>query len=398
MQFRKILPLALSILSFSFLALGLYGQEVRVNDKGERIIVYEDGSWQYFSDLIQGNHAIYRQTPTDAGNFPVFGGQVSPMEGPSVNITEEYAQRIFIRKAQLAREAVAITKERAEKAQQQLEKISSDYEMARQKNSHPDELTRIERRLQSARQTAGKTAWEAQQAQYEYERADQRARNGNYIALLKQEQDKPRPSLRSDQETELLTGNFYDNLLDVEAGRELFRPGTRPGPSVDKHRCHFAFEGVDEYSGQKRRDVQKELLFTHTDENLRPYLRDKEYLRCDAFLSSIAGGFRFLSLQFTFAYPNAREAYGFIEEGSFLTIKLLNGEFVNLRAGKLDRGRYDTETGLLTYQVHYPIGANLLNLLGKNEMDTVMVFWSSGYEEYQVYNIDFFIHQLGCLE
>lgn len=362
---------------------------MRVNDKGERIIVYEDGSWQYFSDLVQGNHAIYRETPTDANDFPVFGGQVTPMEGPLVNITEEYAQRIFIRKAQLAREAVNITQDRAEKAKLQRARIEEEYSEARAAGQAGDRLTK---RLQNARQTESKTAWEAQQAQTEYQRARQRARGGNYVALLKQEQKRQPPPLRHGQQTEMLSGNFYDNLLDASIG-----PAT-PRSEIVRRSCRFAFEGTDEYSGQQRRDLQKERLFTHTDESLRPYLRDKEYLRCDAFLSAIAGGYRFLSLQFTFAYPNAREAYGFIEEGSFLTIKLLNGEFLNLRAGKMDRGRYDTETGLLTYQVHYPIGANLLNILEKNEIDAVMVFWSSGYEEYPVYNVDFFVHQLGCLE
>ena len=144
--------------------------------------------------------------------------------------------------------------------------------------------------------------------------------------------------------------------------------------------------------------MQQQVLFTYTDERLRPYLKDKEYLRCEGFLTSIGGGFRYLTLVFTFAYPNAREAYGFIEKGSVLTIKMLNGNFVNLFSGKMDRGSYNTKTQLLTYRVHYPIDRGQLGLLEKDEVDAFRVFWSSGYEEYEVFQLDFFQSQLDCLE
>jgi hypothetical protein len=396
MQFRKFLLLLSLNLCFSALTFSLYAQEVRVNDKGERIIVYEDGSWQYFFDLIQGNDAIYRETPEKATDFPVFEGQVAPMEGPLKSITEDYAQKIFLRKAQLAAAAADIARDRALKAKEQRDRVEREFEQFSNRPEDANNRRQMENRLQSARQTESRTLWEAQQALVESQRASLRARSGNYLALLKEEQNEPLPSVRDNQQTELLNGNFYDQL--GFAGEMAYRPGPSRPSVAARPSCRFAFEGVDEYTGQHRRDVQKELLFTHTDEKLRLYLKDKEYLRCEAFLSSIAGGYRFLSLQFTFAYPNAREAYGFIEAGSFLTIKLINGEYVNLRAGKMDRGHYDTETELLTYQVHYPIDANLLNILKKVEIDTVMVFWSSGYEEYPVFNVDFFIHQLLCLE
>ena len=148
---------------------------------------------------------------------------------------------------------------------------------------------------------------------------------------------------------------------------------------------------------QYRRDVQKQTLFVFTDERLRLFLKDKEYLRCEGYATSI-GGYRFISLQFTFAYPNAREAYGFIEKGSILTIKLLDGSFVNLRSGKIDKGSYDSISIVLTYSVHYSIDRTQMSLLRNSEVDSVLVFWSSGYEEYEVFEIDFFINQLACLE
>ena len=145
-----------------------------------------------------------------------------------------------------------------------------------------------------------------------------------------------------------------------------------------------------------RRQAERQLLFTHTDERLRPFLKDKEYMRCEGFLHTL-GGYRFLTLEFTFAYPNAREAYGFIEKGSILTIRLLNGDYINLRAGQLDRGSYDIRRELLTYRVYYPLDRADLPLLRNSEVDFIRVFWSSGYEEYEVFQLDFFQRQLRCL-
>jgi hypothetical protein len=77
---------------------------------------------------------------------------------------------------------------------------------------------------------------------------------------------------------------------------------------------------------------------------------------------------------------------------------LLDGNFVNLTSGAMDRGSYDTKNGLLTYRVQYPIDHALLPFLQRSEVDKVRVFWSSGFEEYEVYNLDFFTRQVACLD
>ena len=139
-------------------------------------------------------------------------------------------------------------------------------------------------------------------------------------------------------------------------------------------------------------------LFSFTDEKLRMFLKDKEYLSCKGYLSSMDGGYRFLTLEFSFSTPNAKEAYGFIEKGSVLTIRLINGDFINLRSGSMDRGSFNLKDKMLTYQVNYPIAQDQLSFLEKSEVDKIRVFWSSGYEEYEVYQLDFFMNQLSCLD
>ena len=143
--------------------------------------------------------------------------------------------------------------------------------------------------------------------------------------------------------------------------------------------------------------MPKKKLFSHTDERLRHYMKERDYLNCKAYLSTVNGGFRVLNLEFNFAYPNAREAYGFIEKGSILTILFINGDFINLKSGVLAEGQYDIKKELLTYRVQYPVSQGQVSYLKKNELDRVRVYWSSGFEEYEVYELDFFINQAACL-
>ncbi len=376
----------------------LSAQEIRQNERGEKIIVYPDGSWQYFSGFGQpADESKTQPEPANTTvNYPVFAGEIEPLEG-SVSLTEKDIFKIAVRRSQLAKDAADIARKRSEEATASREKLEKDMQAVPADNE--DLRQQFNARLKTARKIEQDARFEAQLALNEATTAEQLTQKGGYIEDFKATQSRRKNAQRAARQQQLSsTGSYerggmpvsdYYSATDESAGDLIANPPSKP--------CQMAFEGKDEQTGQYRRDCQKELLFTHTDERLRAFLKDKEYLRCEGYFTSLAG-YRYLTLQFTFAYPNAREAYGFIEEGSILTIKMLNGDFINLRAGRMDRGSYDTKREVLTYRVHYPIDRTQMNLLMQSEADLVRVFWSSGFEEYEVYQLDFFIHQIGCIE
>ena len=368
-------------------------QEIRVNERGEKIIVYPDGTWQYFTSfgvssdaLFDANDSPNRQPAETTGKYPVFTGTVLPMNSVYAN-TEEDARKIFVRRSQIAQDASAIANKRAAEAKQQRENLERELQAAQNKKAPEETIRQLNLRLTAARKTEQETAQDVLQSQQEAGKADQLTRKGNYLNELTQAANTRANT--QPQGSEALQDDFYRNVLALDEAT-----GSR---SVPTSICQVAYEGKDETTGQIRRDVQEQLLFTYTDERLRNYLKDKEYMRCEGFLTAM-GGYRFLSLQYTFAYPNAREAYGFIEKGSVLIIKFLDGSFVSLPALRMDKGSYDTQTELLTYSVYYPIDRSQLNMLRRGEVDSVIMFWSSGYEEYPVYNLNFFANQISCLE
>lgn len=398
MQFRKFfLHLFSSLPAFLFLVSGATAQEIRTNEKDEKIVVYPDGSWQYFVDYLRGGGPVYgpEEGKETDNRYPVFEGRVAPMEHPAYSLTEEDARKIAIRQSQLAGEAVLIAENRAREASLEREKLEEELEQARRRtDADAPTLRQLQTRLDLARRIETETGREAQLARREALRAEELIQKGDYLEELVSDQLPEAEASRRPAGTERLSSDFFTSIIGLDNRLDGSPAPLRTPPS----RCTYTHDGRDEYTGQHRRDLQKELLFTHTDERLRLYLKDKEYMRCEAYMSSLAGGFRFLTLEFTFAYPNAREAYGFIEKGSFLMVKLLNGDFITLRSGKMDRGRWDTEKELLTYSVNYPIDRSQISILRRSEVDSILVFWSSGYEEYEVFEVGFFMNQLNCLE
>ncbi|MBK8504531.1 MAG: hypothetical protein IPL46_21365 [Saprospiraceae bacterium] len=164
-----------------------------------------------------------------------------------------------------------------------------------------------------------------------------------------------------------------------------------------EYRCEFSFHGIDEFTKTQKKELKDELFFSYTDERLKSYLKDQDYMSCRGYLTSISGGFRYLTLVFSIASKNANREYGYIKNGSLLNLKLLDGETVSLFTQSENQGLLDPKSGKTVYKVRYPIEYQKEKLLLKSGIDKVRVVWSSGYEDYEVYNIDFFTNQFDCL-
>lgn len=374
----------------------LTGQDtpvIRENEKGEKIIVYPNGDWQYFYNFgkPEMDGKAQEQEGTSLHKYPVFDGTVDPMV-PLPPVTEDDARKIFRRRSQIAHEAATIAEKRANEATNTLQSLQSSL----QHIESIEQKRLLENQILSAKSAAETASNEAKMAIKEAKSADELTQKGNPLNELANLTRRQRKAIEQKQIGRPMDYNFFYNLVAQEHST-IQKQEPLPA-SAPPRNCIIAFEGKDEYTGLMRKDVHSQLLFTHTDERLRMFLKDKDYMRCDAHLTSLGGGHRFLSLQFNFAYPNAREAYGFIEKGSVLIVKLINGDFVTLRAGKMDKGSYDMEAEMLTYSVHYPIDNSQVGILKKSELDSLLVFWSSGYEEYKIYELDFFITQIHCLE
>ena len=78
-------------------------------------------------------------------------------------------------------------------------------------------------------------------------------------------------------------------------------------------------------------------------------------------------------------------------------IKLVNGEIVKLLSINSDSGSYDQATGLTTFRNQFLVQKGEEKSFLESEIDKVRLVWSNGYEDYDIYEVDFLMNQLNCL-
>ena len=174
-------------------------------------------------------------------------------------------------------------------------------------------------------------------------------------------------------------------------------PSLRPRPyKSEPFDCNVTTDSTDGTSGVQKIAIEKGLLFTHTDPDLRPFFKDKELISCYAALSK-AGDYVYMVIDFVIASSHSQSNFGSLDKGSLLRLRLLNGEFVSLYNLRADRGRIDPYSGHTIFSGQYAMGKEEIKTLISNELDKVRILWSTGYEDYDVYKIDFFKDRLNCL-
>lgn len=378
----------LSLLLPFFLPTILCGQEIRQNEIGERIIVFPDGSWRYF-----------HKRQVSGGNYPVVNQLITPLYNP-IEITKEEVYQLVNRRNQQAKDAIYYADIRAKAMEEQEKELQDKIAIAQQNSLVPaDELNKLLHQLALTKQLAATSLGTIKEAQSDLLITQDLKMKGDILSLFRPENTTGKLDFSSVfASEEMMNLDFFANDSPLSFYGQNMGVITTDVRENTSALCQYAYEGLDAKGVDWRRDGEKELLFTFTDERLKLFFPDKEYLRCEAFLSAVGKREKQLTIEFRFAYPNAREAYGVIEKNSLITLTLFDGQIVELKAGELDLGKYETDKDMLTYRMIYKMDNQQINLLRKQELEEIRMYWSAGFEVYPVYNIDFFSRQLKCLD
>jgi len=193
-----------------------------------------------------------------------------------------------------------------------------------------------------------------------------------------------------------------DADLLVNENNEVFNSETytfstdesNPYDNPPNYSCKVNFEGSDQ--GKFKVELKQEFFFSYTHEKLKSYFKNQDFLSCEAQLSYL-GGRSFLTLHIIIQSKKARESYGSIDRGSMLRIKLINEDKIYLGNVGPSTGLLEPYTGLTSYQVTYAIDKDDLKSLAGNEIDTVGIIWSSGFEDYEILWVDLLQNQAQCI-
>jgi hypothetical protein len=160
--------------------------------------------------------------------------------------------------------------------------------------------------------------------------------------------------------------------------------------------CALVVDTRDEFSGERRREAQKEELFRFTNPSLKAYLQDRDHVVCQASVA-VKGSTYLLNLQFQINDANAKRAFGSLPKNGVAILKLLDGETLTLYNLRADEGVAGSDKVSYTFAGQYAIDPGMLKKLQKSLLDKVRIAWSTGYEDYETYNVDLLSRQLGCL-
>ncbi len=392
MQFRNIFLLLLTVMLL-FAAENALAQKITTNENGEKIILYPDGSWRYFDERLDNPSNKYSSSENSE-----IGDDSNSVEAGRNQIIKDY-RTVLIKAAERAAARERLAERDYEDVQFDRVLVEEELDEAlKSTDTKRAEINEIKQRLKEAER----------REMEEFEKLS---------SISKAARDAEERTKLSDEEihdlifaatnTNSTTDNNNYNTIPSEPASQSKKKAKKVFASYDpdddvminppNKKCNLVFDGVDDFSGKKRKEVAGEILFSYTSDEMRPYFKEKDYIACSAYVSSLTGGYKFLTLEITIASEHAQRDYGIIEKGSVVTIKLMDGGNVKLFNNKTDVGVIDKLENAVTYKAQYIISSGAEKILRKNEIDKIRLIWSSGYEDYEVYNLDFFINQFRCL-
>ena len=144
-------------------------------------------------------------------------------------------------------------------------------------------------------------------------------------------------------------------------------------------------------------ETNPKFLFNYTPEKLKRYFKDKELMQTKVGVSKVAKQF-YLNLTIKIISKDASKNYGIIQEGNMFKINLISGRNIVLNASEDSVSEIESYTGHALYHVKYPISDEDLNLLSKTPLDSIGIMWSSGFELYEIYEVDALMSQVSCIK
>ncbi|MEP7269162.1 MAG: hypothetical protein ABI844_16195 [Saprospiraceae bacterium] len=179
------------------------------------------------------------------------------------------------------------------------------------------------------------------------------------------------------------------NKKPKSKGIQLFKSKKEPEENVDLN-CNFQVG-----STANNTTLEPEILFTYNPEELKKYLKGLVYSKGWAFIGK-EPGYTYLQLTLEIASEQALSHYVNLNK-SFITLNLINGREIRLINSRFDSGKIDKERKSTIIAGIYILDKSTEKALLTSEIDTMRLNFVSGFEDYTIYNVDFFTRQLACI-
>ena len=405
------------------LATGMNAQRIIVNSNGDRIVMYPDGSWR---SVEAGDSLLLRRNIQKSETIGIEDESLDPLVNRTIGEQEEYilkqwnelhthimdlekkVQKEFrtytnaqFRAAELLNNAeenkamiepdrLAVLVEAYEESVKDLRRAKTHQKNIRRIADQSKKLASLEPAEIGRKLNPLRSKFNSFLASYD---------PGSSVPVPLSNSNDPLAKTKTKDKKEKVIRDNKPRVA-VASGKSLpvdvpLQNIPRPYKS-EPFNCLALTDTIDAATGRRRIDLASSLMFTHTDTDLRPYFKDKELISCYGKLSKI-DAYVYFTIDFQIASSHSQSNFGSLQNGSLLRLTLLNGQYVSLYNIKADRGRIDPYSGNTIFTGQYALGKNEIDLLLTSELDKIRILWSTGYEDYDIYKVDFFIDQLKCL-
>lgn len=349
---NKLKSLSLISLIFYLLSIGslLSAQKIALNDKGERIVVFDDGTWRPYVD----KDSVLLQNSSSNDFLINDDSDISVFELPPDTIV---TSDIKLSKRRKTAEY--------KKLEEELSILENKlYKFSRDPSIPESDLTIIRNDIQSLKERLKLLN-------------EQKPAETNRIPLMaKVEKDFSTAVVGTNTISFYPPGNFIANP-----------------PAVP---CDFTSNTVDDFDKRRRVEMNKQILFSYTDPKVKPHLKGDEFLTCHLNLNEVSP-YKFINLLFTFSTLTAKREYGSLSAGTAISFLLVNGQTVTLENNTNDPGTINSKKGLTEYKALLPVSSAAEKAFLRSPIDKIRIIWSTGFEDYEVFNVDVLMNQLNCL-
>ena len=164
---------------------------------------------------------------------------------------------------------------------------------------------------------------------------------------------------------------------------------------IDKS-CDMAYDGIDLQTKKYRREVMPAAWFEFTPPEIKNQLKKDDLIKCSAQVAQLEDR-SYINLNIQVNSVIAPEEYGSIERGNILQILFIDGKEITLKSKNTSLGKLNSNRDGYVYAVAYDLPENYFKKLRSIEIDRIGIEWSSGLEQYVIYELDLILNQLNCI-
>jgi hypothetical protein len=144
-------------------------------------------------------------------------------------------------------------------------------------------------------------------------------------------------------------------------------------------------------------EIEAKPILSFTPVRLKSYFKEKDLMQAHASFIKIGKDY-FLKLTIKLFSKDASKSYGFIAKESMMSIEFITGKKEVLFALDAAPAQFENYTGYTNYNVLYPVSTEILSVMEDVPLNTISLMWSSGYETYDIYEVESLVSQAKCIK